>query len=170
MVAKHYDGSKILRQGLWNTLFSWGENSQEISTLSELQFTTALVNCYVVISLLRQGPLGTRVALHVSQQTSSESWAFSGVAAVSRYTPPPPLKGPVAPVALQLPGVSHVKLPLKRCRAPGRCSSYTCRCRATLCTPTSRDVLTQVAGHPGHALSKQKPLEGALHKAFVGVL
>ena len=29
----------------------------------------------------------------------------------------PPLKGPVAPVALELPGVSHVKLPLKRCRA-----------------------------------------------------
>ena len=30
-----------------------------------------------------------------------------------------PLKGPVAPVALELPGVSHVKLPLKRCRATG---------------------------------------------------
>ena len=49
---------------------------------------------------------------------------FSGVAAVSRYTPPP-LEGPVAPVALELPGVSHVKLPLKRCRATGGCSSYT---------------------------------------------
>ena len=43
----------------------------------------------------------------------------------------PPLKGPVAPVTLALPGVSHVKLPLKRCRATGGCSSYTCRCRAT---------------------------------------
>ena len=29
----------------------------------------------------------------------------------------PPLKGPVAPVALELPGVSHVKLPLKGCRS-----------------------------------------------------
>ena len=29
----------------------------------------------------------TCVALHVSQQISSESWGFSGVAAVSRYTP-----------------------------------------------------------------------------------
>ena len=31
---------------------------------------------------------GPPVALHVSQQISSESWGFSGVAAVSRYTPP----------------------------------------------------------------------------------
>ena len=31
---------------------------------------------------------GPPVALHVSQQISSESWDFSGVAAVSRYTPP----------------------------------------------------------------------------------
>ena len=54
--------------------------------------------------------LATRVALHVSQQMSSESWGFSGVAAVSRYTPPK--KPLVAPVALQLPGVSHFKLPL----------------------------------------------------------
>ena len=59
---------------------------------------------------------GRPVALHVSQQISSESWGFLGVAAVSRYTP---LKGPVAPVALELPGVSHVKLPPKRCRATG---------------------------------------------------
>ena len=59
---------------------------------------------------------GPPVALHVSQQISLESWGFAGVAAVSRYTP---LKGPVAPVTLDLPGVSHVKLPLKRCRATG---------------------------------------------------
>ena len=70
------------------------------------------------------------VALHVSQQISSQSWGFSGVAAAPCTTT---LKGPVAPVALQLPGVSHVKLPLKRCRATGGCSSYTCGCRATLC-------------------------------------
>ena len=44
-----------------------------------------------------------------------------------------PLRNPVAPVALQLPGVSHVKLPLKRCRATGGCRSYTCGCDATLC-------------------------------------
>ena len=31
---------------------------------------------------------------------------------------PPPLKGPVAPVA-RLKGLSHVKLPLKRCRTTG---------------------------------------------------
>ena len=41
---------------------------------------------------------------------------FSGVAAVSCYTP---LRSPVAPVALELPGVSHVELSLKRCRATG---------------------------------------------------
>ena len=39
---------------------------------------------------------GPPVALHVSQQISSESWGFSDVAAVSRYTPraipPPPQK------------------------------------------------------------------------------
>ena len=53
---------------------------------------------------------GPPVALHVSQQISSKSWGFAGVAAVSRYTP---LKGPVTPVALERPGVSHFKLPLK---------------------------------------------------------
>ena len=46
---------------------------------------------------------------------------------------PPPKKGPVAPVVLQLLGVSHVKLLLKRCRATRGCSSYTCGCRAKLC-------------------------------------
>ena len=55
---------------------------------------------------------------------------FLGAAAVSRYTPP---NSPAAPVALQLQGVPHLKLPLKRCRATRGCSSYTCGCRATLC-------------------------------------
>ena len=32
---------------------------------------------------------------------------------------PPPPKGPVAAVALELPGVSHVELPLKGCRVTG---------------------------------------------------
>ena len=36
-----------------------------------------------------------------------------------RYRAPPPLESAVAPVALQLPGVSHVKLPLKMRRATG---------------------------------------------------
>ena len=63
-------------------------------------------------------------------QISSEFWGFSGVATVIALHPP---KGPVAPVALELPLVSHVKLPLKRCRATGGCSNYTCGCRATLC-------------------------------------
>ena len=75
----------------------------------------------------------TRVALHLSQQISSEPWGLSGVAEVSRYPPPPSQEGPVAPVALQLPRVSHVKLPLKMCRATAGCSSYTCGCRPTLC-------------------------------------
>ena len=80
------------------------------------------------LSCTRAG--GPTVALHVSEQISSESWGFAGVAAVSRYSP---LKSPVAPVALQLPGVSHVKLPLKSVAPQGGCSSYTCGCRATLC-------------------------------------
>ena len=50
-----------------------------------------------------------RVALHVSQQISSESCNFSGVAAVSRYTPS---QSAVAPVVLEPPGVSQVKLQL----------------------------------------------------------
>ena len=52
-----------------------------------------------------------------------------------------PLKGPVAPVALELPGVSHVKLPLKRCRATGGCSSCSRGCRATLCNQGYRCIL-----------------------------
>ena len=48
------------------------------------------------------------------------------------YTPRKP-KGPCCTIARQLPEVSHVKLPLKRCRATARCSSYTCECRGTLC-------------------------------------
>ena len=47
-----------------------------------------------------------------------------------QYRATPPVKGPIAPVALELPRVSHVKLPLNRCRATGGCSSYTCGCRA----------------------------------------
>ena len=35
------------------------------------------------------------------------------------------LEGPVAPVALELPEVSQVKVPLKGCRATGECHSYT---------------------------------------------
>ena len=74
-----------------------------------------------------------RIASHIavaSRGFGPLSLGFSGVAAVSRYTP---LKGPVAPVALERPRVSHIKLSLKRCRATGGCSSYTCGCRATLC-------------------------------------
>ena len=56
---------------------------------------------------------------------------------------PPSLKNPVAPVALQLPGVSHGKLPLKRCRATGGSSSYTCGCRATLCNYDYEPALDQ---------------------------
>ena len=37
--GKKYGGSKTLRQGLWNTLFL-GENSQEISTNSEVPSDT----------------------------------------------------------------------------------------------------------------------------------
>ena len=86
---------------------------------------------------------GPPVALHVSQQISSQSWGFSGVAAVSRYTP---LKRPCCTCRSSTPGVSHVKLPLKRCRATRGCSSYTCGCRATLCNYGSPK--------PSRALSK----------------
>ena len=80
------------------------------------------------------------VALHVSRymcrsrfpQNSGLFRCSTGIA------PHPPIKGPVAPVALQLPGVSHVKLRLTRCRATGGCGSYTCGCRATLCNYVSR--------------------------------
>ena len=51
---------------------------------------------------------------------------------IALQPPPPPPKCPVAPVALRLPGASHVKLPLKRCSRYRGCSSYTCGCRATL--------------------------------------
>ena len=67
------------------------------------------VEC-IVAHMCRAPCRATRVAVHVSQQSSSESWVFQ----VQRpYPATPLLKGPVAPVALQLPGVSHVKLPLK---------------------------------------------------------
>ena len=79
----------------------------------------------------------TRVTLHMSRYTfRSRSPQNPGVFQVQQWyrSTTHPLKGPVAaPVALQLPGVSHVKLPLKRCRATEGGSSYTCGCRATLC-------------------------------------
>ena len=51
---------------------------------------------------------------------------------IALHSPPP--KGPVAPVTLQLPGVSHVKLPLKKCCATVQGGvAATCGCRATLC-------------------------------------
>ena len=58
-----------------------------------------------------------RVALHVSQQIPQNPGFFFQVQ--QQYRATPPLKGPVAPVALELLGVSHVKLPLKKCRATG---------------------------------------------------
>ena len=39
---------------------------------------------------------------------------LSCIAVVPCYTPPPHLKGPVAPVARQLPGASHIKLSLSK--------------------------------------------------------
>ena len=76
------------------------------------------------------------VALHVSRTRVAADFlrilgffrCGSGVA-----LHPETLKNPVAPVALQLPVVWHVKPPLKRCRATGLFISYTCGCRATLC-------------------------------------
>ena len=57
------------------------------------------------------------------------------------------LQGPVAPVTRQLPGVSHVELPLKRCCAIRGCSSCTCECRATL------------SGQPASITKCEKPLQ-----------
>ena len=90
------------------------------------------VTCLFIVAYVCGDPLSryTCRATHVAADFLRIQ-GFSSVAAVSRYTPPQ--KGPVAPVDLELPGVSHVKLPLKRCRATGGCSSYTCGCRATLC-------------------------------------
>ena len=87
---------------------------------------------------------GPPVALHVSRYTCrSRCPQNPGVFQVwQQYRATPPLKGPVAPVALELPEVSHVKLPLKRCRATGGCSSYTWGCRAILCK--SKTVLRNV--------------------------
>ena len=63
---------------------------------------------------------------YICRSRSPQNPGAFRVAAVTHYT------RPVAPVALQLPGVSHVELPLKRCRATRGCSSYTYGCRATL--------------------------------------
>ena len=72
----------------------------------------------------------TLVALHASQQISSESWGFSRVATVSRYTPPKrPCRTCHPSTAI---GVAR-QAASERCRATGRCSSYTCGCPATLC-------------------------------------
>ena len=62
---------------------------------------------------------GPPVALHVSRYTCRSRFpqnpeAFRCGSSITLHPPPPPLKGPVAPDALELPGVSHVKLPLKK--------------------------------------------------------
>ena len=105
------------------------------------------------------------VALHASQQISSESWVFLGVAAVSRYTP---LKSPVAPVTLQLPGVSHVKLPLQRCRGTRGCSSYTGGCRATLCNYGQPQNAQKVQKEPPGTLASGIPSGRRFGKGLVG--
>ena len=57
MVAKHYDSSKPLRRGLWNTLF-W---SFAVSTHRKSpRMTTVMVNDYAVVISVRQGPLARR--------------------------------------------------------------------------------------------------------------
>ena len=45
----------------------------------------------------------------------------------------PPFRRGVAPPLPQRPGLSQVNSPLKRCRAPRGCRTYTAACRATLC-------------------------------------
>ena len=54
------------------------------------------------------------VALHASRHIS---WVFSGTASGTAVNTP--LRSPAALVTHQLPGVSHVKLPLKRCALQG---------------------------------------------------
>ena len=73
MVVKHYGSSKTLRQGLWNTLFSW-ENVT--GNLRKTWITTAIVNHYAVVFLVWPGPLGMP---RLSQQSS-----FSTTAQLSR--------------------------------------------------------------------------------------
>ena len=74
---------------------------------------------------------GSPVALHVSQQIPSESWGFSGVAEVSRYTPPPPQKRPCRACR---PWTARGFARQAACEKVSRyrgCSSYTSGCRAT---------------------------------------
>ena len=107
---------------------------------------------------------GPPVTLHVSHYTSRSRFPQNpGVFQVYQQhratPPPPPLKKKALShlsAVLQLLGVSHVKLPLKRCCATGGCSSYTCRCRARLCRygfRRSRNTKSQnklKASSPGH--------------------
>ena len=64
----------------------------------------------------------TCVALHCRSRFPQNPGVFQ---VRQRCRATPPLKNHVVPVALQLSGVSHVKLPLKRCRATRGCSSCT---------------------------------------------
>ena len=72
------------------------------------------------------------------------SWDFSCIAVVSCYTPPPPQNGAVAPAARQLPGVSHVKLPLKRCRAIERVAATLANVALHCATMTVRWRMVEV--------------------------
>ena len=75
---------------------------------------------------------------------------FLRILRFSRYrTTPPPLT--VAPVALQLPRVSHVKLPLKRCCAAGGVQQlhlWVSRCTVQLCPPdiSCSQLLWRISG------------------------
>ena len=69
-VAKHYDGSKSLRQGLRNTSFSWGEFTGNLH--KKKQITTVIVNYYAIVFLVRKGPLGGRG--RIAEKLASEAY------------------------------------------------------------------------------------------------
>ena len=78
---------------------------------------------------------------------------------------PPPQKNPAAPVALQLPGVSHVKLPLRRCRATGGCClARSCRVsRRIFCSIFRAQTLTPKIDN---ACISEKPWPVPVRAAF----
>ena len=58
---------------------------------------------------------------------------FLGLCMYGSGIAPHPLKALSHLSHVECQGLSHVKLPLKRCRATEECSNFTCDCRATLC-------------------------------------
>ena len=85
--------------------------------------------CFVSLLVLELVCFWGNLVLNLQRRHPIFFFRISGIA----LHPPP--KGPVAPVALQLPGVSQVKLPIK-----GWVYNYACGCRATLCDQALKET------------------------------